>query len=659
MKRMARKAILLVVLTAFAICWIFLMNLGSASPGAAQPGSATGPDGSTASVTLIDADSAFPTINAHVLVRDKTGQPVRGLRQDVFELTEDGIPVDITDFLSAGQQAVTAVLVIDHSGSMDRDGKMEGAREAAKVFVSMARDDMDSLGILVFNHDIDTLSPWKRVNRTDKDVLTRQIDAVSADGGTAFHDAVYAAVEQLQGASGRTVVIALTDGIDENSSRSVDQAIALARDNHVPVYTIGLGSKGDIDAGRLGKLAQETGGEFHQTPTPEELAALYRKIAQELQNEYVLSYTSPTPDMDGTQREVVVNMEHGGGTLSASRPYAVGGIIKSSINYPFFGALLLLLLVLITLPGAARRVYARPPSPEAVVPAAPKPAPGAEPGTAIADTPAPPQPSPAPPAEAPSVVQPPSPAPQPVAPTAVASLQTRPEVPPEFVEGPSRSAAPPSTAVAGLQTAPPRLITHFVITQANVTLGSGEGNDIAIPTPTVAAHHARIEMESGRYVITDTSATLSTSRSQGHTAVSFSGDPAQLRPSARNALKDGSLVKLGEAILVFRQPAQGSPPQPSSGQAWLEMAYEVTKGITTVGSEAGNDIVLTHPSVSPRHAELRQEAGRWVVYDLASAQGTFVSYSGEPAQERQISTNALKNGSTVRFGQVTFIFGAE
>ena len=78
-----------------------------------------------------------------------------------------------------------------------------------------------------------------------------------------------------------------------------------------------------------------------------------------------------------------------------------------------------------------------------------------------------------------------------------------------------------------------------------------------------------------------------------------------------------------------------------------------------MGSEAGNDIVLTHPSVSPRHAELRQEAGRWVVYDLASAQGTFVSYSGEPAQERQISTNALKNGSTVRFGQVTFIFGAE
>jgi len=190
---------------------------------------------------------------------------------------------------------------------------------------------------------------------------------------------------------------------------------------------------------------------------------------------------------------------------------------------------------------------------------------------------------------------------------------------------------------------PARLVARFAITKESVSLGSGEGNDIIIPAPTVAAHHARIALESGRYVITDLS--------QGHTAVSFGGAPAQLRISARNALKDGSLVKLGETILVFRQPAQGS--------AWLDMVYEVAESVLTIGSVAGNDIVLAHPSVSPRHAELRQEAGRWVVRDLNSAQGTLVSYSGDPAQERRINTNALKNGSTVRFGQVTFVFRTE
>ena len=580
MKGMTRKTILLTILAAFAIGWVFLMDLGKA-----RPGTASGPDGSTASVPLIDADAAFPMINAHVLVLDKTGQPVRDLGQEDFELSEDGIPVKITSFLGAGQQAVTAVLVIDRSGSMGDQGKMKGAQEAAKVFVSLAREDMDSLGLLVFDNTVKTLSPLKRVSTSDKDILGAQIDAVGPEGGTAFHDAVYAAAAQLQGASGRKVVIALTDGLDNQSRRSVGQVIEFAKDNHIPVYTIGLGSSSrNIDASRLKELAGETGGEFHQTPTADQLTELYRKIAQELQNEYVISFTSPTPELDGTRREVVVRIAYGGGTLSASRPYAVGGIIKSSLNYPFFGALLLLLLVLLALPGVARRAYARRPAPEVVEPVTPIPVP---------------------------VVAPPaSPAPQPLMP-----------------------APPPRPTLA-------RLIARFAITQEDVSLGSAEGNDLVIPAPTVAAHHARIGVEKGRYVITDLS--------QGHTAVSFGGDPVQLRLSARNALKDGSLVKLGEATLLFRQPAQGSP--------WLEMAHEVAKEIVTVGSETGNDIVLAHPSVSPRHAELRREAGRWVVHDQGSAQGTFVSYSGAPAQERKVSVNALKDGSTVRFGQVTFVF---
>ncbi len=590
MRRLTWKTILLAILIIFAIGWVILMSLGTTT----RPGATTGPDGSTASITLIDADSAFPTINTHVLVRDKTEDPVRGLGQEAFELTEDGILVKITGFLGAGEQAVTAVLVIDHSGSM-RGSKMAGAQEAAKVFVSMTREDMDSLGILVFDDAIDTLSSLKPVNRAGEDALTKQIDDVKASGDTAFHDAVYTAVEQLQGASGRTVVIALTDGRDNRSRRSVNDVITFAQENHVPVYTIGLGGEGDIDTSRLKKLAEETGGEFHQRPTADQLAELYRKIAQELQNEYVITFDSPTPELDGTQREVVVNIEYASGTLSTSGPYAVGGIIKSSINYPFFGALLLLLLVLLALPGAFRRIYARRPAPEVVEPV---------PLTPI-----------------PAVAPPAGPAPRPVRP------------------------APPSRPV------PARLVTRFVVTKETVSLGSSEGNDIIIPASTVATRHARIGLEGGRYVIADTSATLSTGLGQGHTAVSFSGDPAQLRPSARNALKDGSLVKLGEAILVFHQPAQGSP--------WLEMVYEMTKSIVTVGSEAGNDIVLTHPSVSPRHAELRQEAGRWVAHDLDSAQGTFVSYSGDPAQERRISTNALKNGSTVRFGQVAFVFRTE
>jgi pSer/pThr/pTyr-binding forkhead associated (FHA) protein len=62
-------------------------------------------------------------------------------------------------------------------------------------------------------------------------------------------------------------------------------------------------------------------------------------------------------------------------------------------------------------------------------------------------------------------------------------------------------------------------------------------------------------------------------------------------------------------------------------------------------------------AVSRRHAQLRQVAGRWVVRDLQSDNGTFVSYQGDPAQERQViggNENAIKNNSVVRFGPASF-----
>ena len=593
MKGKIQRIALVGILVAFALGWVVLMNQGTAGVR-----TASGADGSTATITLINADSAIPTIRTHVLVRDGTGQPARGLSQEAFKLTEDGVPIKITGFVGAGEQVVTAILVIDHSGSMTGD-KMNGAQEAAAVFVSLTRENMDGLGIVIFDDQIDTLVPLKRMDRPGKEAIIQQIRTIGPDGSTAFHDAVYTAIEQVREASGRKVVVALTDGLDNVSRHSVDQVVAFAKSNQVAVYTVGLGNRGELDTGRLTKLATATGGEFSQTPTADQLVELYRRIAQELQNEYVISYTSPTPRLDGTQREVVVKVEHSGGAPSSSRPYAVGGIIKSSLNYPVFASLLLLLLVLLALPSAIRRIRIGRAAAKAAASATASASPVVQP--------------------IPGGGKPEAPRPEPVAPAGM-SVARAPQP------------APPAPQA--------RLVARFALPKESVSLGGGPGNDLIIPAPTVTAQHARIGLEAGRYAITDLS--------QGHTSVSFAGNPAQLRPSARNALKDGSLLKLGEAIVVFRQPVQGLP--------WLELVYDVTEGIASIGSETGNNIVLTHPSVSSRHAKLEQQAGRWVVQDLGSTQGTFVSYSGNPAQEYRVNTNALKDGSTVRFGQVAFVF---
>ena len=71
-----------------------------------------------------------------------------------------------------------------------------------------------------------------------------------------------------------------------------------------------------------------------------------------------------------------------------------------------------------------------------------------------------------------------------------------------------------------------------------------------------------------------------------------------------------------------------------------------------IGRAPDNDIVIDDPTVSSAHAELWDESGHWVVSDLGSTNGTYVNYSGADA-DRRVEVNALKDGSTVRFGEVS------
>ena len=84
-------------------------------------------------------------------------------------------------------------------------------------------------------------------------------------------------------------------------------------------------------------------------------------------------------------------------------------------------------------------------------------------------------------------------------------------------------------------------------------------------------------------------------------------------------------------------------------------SYSLTPGTAvTFGRAQDNAVVLDDPTVSGRHAELREENGCWVVRDLGSTNGTYVSYSGAPEMERRVEQNALKEGSILRIGQARF-----
>jgi hypothetical protein len=93
------------------------------------------------------------------------------------------------------------------------------------------------------------------------------------------------------------------------------------------------------------------------------------------------------------------------------------------------------------------------------------------------------------------------------------------------------------------------------------------------------------------------------------------------------------------------------------GHDFSQLVFHLEKEVIIIGRDPDNDLVIHDESVSRQHAEIRRHDGRWVVQDLDSLNGTFVSYSGDPQLERRIEQeNALKNGSIVRFGQASYTF---
>jgi pSer/pThr/pTyr-binding forkhead associated (FHA) protein len=113
-------------------------------------------------------------------------------------------------------------------------------------------------------------------------------------------------------------------------------------------------------------------------------------------------------------------------------------------------------------------------------------------------------------------------------------------------------------------------------------------------------------------------------------------------------LKDGASVRFGNVRCTVRV-------SPDGFAAHIEVPFSLQDAVTTIGRDGVNDIVVSAPVVASRQAEIRWEKGRFVVYDVGADGGLFVSFSGDPSQERQvIQRNALKAGSTIRLGDVVF-----
>lgn len=265
-----------------------------AAPGAGVPFSS--------SIPSVDA-GGFPSIVARAVVFSRS--PLPELSRDDFVLSEDGTAV--ADFtVVVDREPFYVGLVLDRSGSME--GAMGQLKRAAWDFVKLL-DGRAYCQLTTFATDVRKLTGFCN----DAAAFRHHIAEMTAFGATAFYDAVGEAVDALGSCpeSARRVVVAFTDGRDQNAEGTIRLSRLTARDlvtkakaAGVQLYLIGLGS--EVDRKHLQQLAALTGGTFLFSADEKGLAGIFERVARMVEVAYRVGYTTPRPARDGTVRTLVV-----------------------------------------------------------------------------------------------------------------------------------------------------------------------------------------------------------------------------------------------------------------------------------------------------------------------------------------------------------------
>ena len=241
-------------------------------------------------------------VTAYVSVTDQGGYPVTGLLENNFLVYEDIDVMNLTDFsfVSQVKEPISVSLVMDYSDSITNIPEAQSdMEEAVAYFVDQLRDDDDDdyddeAEIIKYATEVKVVQEFT----SDKNLLTNTIySPVDVGSHTRLYDAAWRAVDDIAlGLKPRKAVIILTDGEDDDgtgdpiSSHSLSEVINHANDIGVPLFTVGLGN---INDAVLEQMANDTGGQFFDSPTSDNLGNIYSQIAKVLfENQYILTYVS-------------------------------------------------------------------------------------------------------------------------------------------------------------------------------------------------------------------------------------------------------------------------------------------------------------------------------------------------------------------------------
>ena len=248
-------------------------------------------------------------VNVFATVTDAEGRPVSSLKEEDFQVFEDGKPQKIAVFHRESELPLSIVVAIDTSLSTRGDEKLE--LEAARRFAHTILRPIDGLSLFQFSEIVDQVTPFT----ADLRVIDRAINRVHPGAATALYDTLYLGSDALLPRQGRKVMVVITDGGDTVSKTNYQEAVREAQEAEVILYSIIIvpieNSAGRDIGGEhaLIQLSRDTGGKYFYASGMEQLDAAFRQISDELRTQYLLAYypSSRLSDSDFRRIQIKIN----------------------------------------------------------------------------------------------------------------------------------------------------------------------------------------------------------------------------------------------------------------------------------------------------------------------------------------------------------------
>jgi VWFA-related protein len=265
--------------------------------------------------------SAIDIIGVTVTVHDRDGRLVKELPREAFEVFEDGEAQAVTQFTSE-RVPVSLGILLDTSDSMF-GRRIEDARQAVERFAADLLNPADEVAIVAFNHQPHVVVGWT----DDRAELAGPLRQLRPWGGTAVYDAIIGTLPLVEVRHRqRAALVLISDGRDTASDAVLrDVRRALLR-SEAFVYAVAIDSPGryainaDINPAALREITDQSGGRTETVHGSGELLDALSGIAEELNNQYLLGYSSRRVT-DGQYHSIRVRVRGDGYRVHARNGY--------------------------------------------------------------------------------------------------------------------------------------------------------------------------------------------------------------------------------------------------------------------------------------------------------------------------------------------------